>query len=1600
MKKVLSILVVIVLFGIPTIGQIPTNGLVGWWSFNGNANDLSGFGNIGTIHGASLTADRFGISNSAYHCPHSCYIEVPNFQVNYPEMSISGWFKTNEGARILQHDFNGSNGTFLVHQPGINAMQGMFCLPGNSSHITMFCNVTVNNNLWHHVVISKSSSSTSAKMYIDGILKANYTTPFTLNNGIASLFFGNGETQYNMFLGDVDDIRIYNRELSQSEVTALFNESSSYSITTESIPSNGGNTAGSGIFQTGIQVTVNATAYSGFNFSNWTEDGEVVSTSSTFSFMVSGNKSLIANFTPTQTFQPFGQLIKKFKIKPSNPMGNVCVNESYLFFGNYRNNVSDTIYIYSIATGNLVGSQNVIASGSSGGYGIKATHTRIYLGSDQYTLKSYDISNILNWTPVQTISGLDRGFLRSMMSNDSTILAWGGHWAGTYQFFDISTGSLVEKCKVNTNGNNYNADHYQNSVYIENGYSGDVKVDISDFSSCTVSPFGGTCGGCPHITNTGFIVYGPRTSSCNPQRIEIYNQSNVMTGILSGDNFSPALCLPDNYVLVNNFAINKQILYNIYDGTFNHPMDTVFNNTLGGYLFSDNYIFRFVNDTCEVYTRFGNGLQASNIVFSDIFTNQLKINWTDGNGTKRAVFIKQDSVGTASPVNNTTYTANTTFGSGSQIGTTGWFCVFNGTTHPTGITVTNLLPKTNYRVMVCEYSGNPGAEQYLTSTATNNPKTQKTASYIIDRYYSFYVFRSSLEDFPGNKLYPNNWYYMVVTRSVNTLIWNLYINGVLKNSVPAENAPYNLNSLSIGYNNWGGPNSYYKGIMDELRVSSIVRTASEISANYNSNQELTVDANTAGLWHFNESSGTSVLNSASSVNGTLYNGVSFVNGRFSNALSFDGINDFGNLNFNPPDPEFTNEFWIKFDTVMPTNQCLLYPSGSYVWDHTLRSHYDTILQASNIVFSNVLNNQFSMNWTDGNGTSRAVFIKQDTTGTASPVDKTTYTANTVFGSGSQIGSSGWYCVFNGSSHAAGITVTGLQPGTKYRAMVCDFKGAAGAEKYITIPETGNPRNINTCSASVASVNIAASANPVCAGTSVTFTATPTNGGTTPAYQWRKSGTNITGATNATYTYLPTNGDVITCQLTSNTNCVSGNPATSNAITMTVTSPVPASVMIFATASLVCQGETVMFLANPVNGGASPTLQWKVNGSNVGANSQFFSYVPVHGDIVTCTLTSGLACVTGSPANSNTITMTVKPQPVPSLSGPGSLCLNSANIVYTTESFMTNYIWSVTGGAITAGGGPEDNTVTVTWTEPGNQQVMVNYTNTDGCSAINPMQYTVNVSAVAAPGLPGPISGPSTISAGQSGVVYSVAPITDATGYVWQVPPGATITQGSNTNSIIVNFSASATSGIVNVFGTNSCGNGPTTQGLYVNVGNNIPVGLSIYNLTLGNGVITCYNATQNIIVAGTGNTFRVLPGGEVTMIAGKKISYLPGTTVYSGGTMHGYITTSGNYCLNPFIPMVTATQTSEGELQAAIDEHAILVYPNPTDGMVIIDLTAIKSGMPAVIRCYSLTGAGVLEHETNTGRKHEISLSGHSRGLYLLHITIPGKTMMAKIVLD
>ena len=112
-------------------------------------------------------------------------------------------------------------------------------------------------------------------------------------------------------------------------------------------------------------------------------------------------------------------------------------------------------------------------------------------------------------------------------------------------------------------------------------------------------------------------------------------------------------------------------------------------------------------------------VQASNITVSSVTNTQANITWTNGNGSKRSVFVLSGNTGSVLPSAGTTYIANTVFRSGTQVGTTGWYCVYNGT--GSSVNITGLSPMTNYRIMVIEYNGNTNSESYFTNTFSSNP---------------------------------------------------------------------------------------------------------------------------------------------------------------------------------------------------------------------------------------------------------------------------------------------------------------------------------------------------------------------------------------------------------------------------------------------------------------------------------------------------------------------------------------------------------------------------------------------------------------------------------------------------------------------------------------------------------------------------------------------------------------------------------------------------------------------------------------------------------------------------------------------------------------
>lgn len=180
-----------------------------------------------------------------------------------------------------------------------------------------------------------------------------------------------------------------------------------------------------------------------------------------------------------------------------------------------------------------------------------------------------------------------------------------------------------------------------------------------------------------------------------------------------------------------------------------------------------------------------------------------------------------------------------------------------------------------------------------------------------------------------------------------------------------------------------------------------------------------------------------------------------------------------------------------------------------------------------------------------------------------------------------------------------------------------------------------------------SVNIAATTATVCSGQTVTFTATPVNSGSTPAYQWKHNGNNVGTNSNTWQNASLVNGDMVWVVMTSSLGCASPASVASNSITMTNGTTVTPAVSIAADYTTMCAGGVVTFTATPVNGGSTPTYQWRVNNNDV-SNSNSSSYqtgLLANGDVVSVVMTSSLACANPVPVSSNSITMTITPDPV-------------------------------------------------------------------------------------------------------------------------------------------------------------------------------------------------------------------------------------------------------------------------------------------------------------------------------------------------------------------
>ena len=218
--------------------QIPTNGLVAFYPFNGNANDESGNNNNGAVNGASLASDRFGKANCSYSFNgNGNYIQVANSaNINPLDISFNFWVKPNQTSTYSRFfsKMDHVNANFYSYGVGLNpnktisigwAKTGCDQIQGQGG-ASYNGDSVIKTNDWSMITISLTSNG-KLEYFINGILiKSQIDSVFKACNDPVSVFrFGQWWDKDNQWYnGLLDDFRIYNRILTQQDINNLLND--------------------------------------------------------------------------------------------------------------------------------------------------------------------------------------------------------------------------------------------------------------------------------------------------------------------------------------------------------------------------------------------------------------------------------------------------------------------------------------------------------------------------------------------------------------------------------------------------------------------------------------------------------------------------------------------------------------------------------------------------------------------------------------------------------------------------------------------------------------------------------------------------------------------------------------------------------------------------------------------------------------------------------------------------------------------------------------------------------------------------------------------------------------------------------------------------------------------------------------------------------------------------------------------------------------------------------------------------------------------------------------------------------------------------------
>ena len=350
MKKRNLLMTAIAVFGIAmtTLAQVPsyvpTNGLVGYWPFNGNANDESGNGNNGTVTGATLTNDRFGSASSSYNFTYNGWIPgqqkdeiyIPyNAIFNSSSLTVSTWINPssityNNGEAYFiarfENGYSNPNGQVwaFAMTPSNSVIAGINqASTTNSQTNTVVYGNPINLNNWVNVIFTYDGSV--LKIFQNGFLISSQNNAILINtlsnSGISIGVSRQANGWWYPFDGKIDDIGVWNRALTQQEITDLYN-GCQLSVNTEPTNQtiNANNNAQFMVGSSDPNATYQWQTDLGVGFQNLNNVGQYTGTTT--------NTLTVSNVTLSNNNQPFRCIVTSGSCSDTSNVAVLTINNN------------------------------------------------------------------------------------------------------------------------------------------------------------------------------------------------------------------------------------------------------------------------------------------------------------------------------------------------------------------------------------------------------------------------------------------------------------------------------------------------------------------------------------------------------------------------------------------------------------------------------------------------------------------------------------------------------------------------------------------------------------------------------------------------------------------------------------------------------------------------------------------------------------------------------------------------------------------------------------------------------------------------------------------------------------------------------------------------------------------------------------------------------------------------------------------------------------------------------------------------------------------------------------------------------------------------